>query len=50
MLFRILATLRTDIQLFADVDELRWSGPTEQFAALGTRFDTAVTERRKSRG
>ncbi len=27
VLFRHLATLRTDIALFADVDELRWNGP-----------------------
>jgi 5'-3' exonuclease len=27
MLFRTLATLRTDIALFDDVDELSWSGP-----------------------
>lgn len=45
LLFRTLATLRTDIALFDDVDELRWSGPTEAFAAFGARFDSAVTER-----
>ena len=28
MLFRTLATLRTDIALFDDVDQLRWNGPT----------------------
>jgi 5'-3' exonuclease len=27
LLFRTLATLRTDIALFTDVDELRWNGP-----------------------
>ena len=42
-LFRDLATLRTDIPLFGSVDELRWSGPTPAFAALGARFDAAVT-------
>ncbi|HUQ73255.1 MAG TPA: 5'-3' exonuclease H3TH domain-containing protein [Burkholderiales bacterium] len=31
LLFKQLATLRTDARLFADVDELRWQGPTEQF-------------------
>ena len=46
MLFRTLATLRTDIPLFDDVDELRWSGPTPAFAALAERFDAAVTEAR----
>jgi 5'-3' exonuclease len=44
LLFRTLATLRTDIPLFADVDDLRWNGPTPVFAALGARFDAAVTE------
>jgi 5'-3' exonuclease len=44
LLFRALATLRTDIQLFDDVDELQWRGPTDSFAALGARFDGAVTE------
>lgn len=32
MLFKRLATLRTDAALFADVDELRWRGPTPEFA------------------
>ena len=41
MLFRTLATLRTDIPLFDDVDELRWSGPTPEFAAFAARFDSA---------
>jgi 5'-3' exonuclease len=33
LLFKDLATLRTDAHLFRDVDELRWRGPTESFAA-----------------
>jgi 5'-3' exonuclease len=49
LLFRTLATLRTDIELFTNVDQLQWNGPTEGFAALGTRFDAAVTESRRSR-
>jgi 5'-3' exonuclease len=32
LLFKDLATLRTDAELFADVDELEWRGPTEAFA------------------
>ena len=32
LLFKKLATLRTDAKLFADVDELRWRGPTDSFA------------------
>ena len=31
-LFRDLATLRTDAEVFASVEELRWAGPTPQFA------------------
>ncbi len=44
LLFRTLATLRTDIPLFEDVDQLRWSGPTAAFPALAARLDAAVTE------
>jgi 5'-3' exonuclease len=40
-LFRDLATLRSDLPLFASVDELRWSGPTPRFASLAARFDDA---------
>jgi 5'-3' exonuclease len=32
LLFKKLATLRTDAPLFAEVDELRWRGPTDSFA------------------
>ena len=49
LLFRTLATLRTDIALFDDVDQLRWNGPTESFTSLAARLDGAVTESRKSR-
>jgi 5'-3' exonuclease len=41
-LFRDLATLRTDISLFDAVDELKWSGPTPEFAEIGARLDAAV--------
>ncbi len=34
LLFKNLATLRVDAKLFDDVDELRWRGPTEEFAAF----------------
>ncbi|HYP13819.1 MAG TPA: 5'-3' exonuclease H3TH domain-containing protein [Bryobacteraceae bacterium] len=44
LLFRTLATLRTDIELFEDVDTLKWNGPTEAFAALAARLDAAVTQ------
>jgi 5'-3' exonuclease len=45
MLFRTLATLRTDIRLFTDVDELRWDGPTAAFDVLAARLDGAATKR-----
>jgi 5'-3' exonuclease len=41
LLFRDLATLRTDLPLFQAVDELRWSGPTPAFAPLAARLDRA---------
>jgi 5'-3' exonuclease len=34
LLFRDLATLRTDAPVFDRVDELRWNGPTSKFASL----------------
>ena len=39
MLFRDLATLRSDIALFESVDELEWRGPTPEFARLAARLD-----------
>lgn len=40
LLFKKLATLRTDAPLFADVDELAWQGPTDAFAAWAAKLDT----------
>ena len=45
-LFRDLATLRTDLPLFADVDELLWKGPTAAFRAMGDRLDKARVEKK----
>ena len=39
LLFKKLATLRTDARLFADVDELRWRGPTRRFPACCAQLD-----------
>jgi 5'-3' exonuclease len=39
MLFKDLATLRVDRSLLADVDELRWTGPTPLFAEVCGRID-----------
>ena len=47
VLFRTLATLRTDIALFKDVEELRWIGPTPAFDELASRLDRARTESRR---
>jgi 5'-3' exonuclease len=38
-LFRTLARLRIDIPLFDDVDQLRWTGPRPEFAALAAKMD-----------
>ena len=39
LLFRTLATLRTDLPLFDNVDELKWTGPTPAFAALAGQLE-----------
>jgi len=41
LLFKKLATLRTDAPLFRDVDELRWRGPTDAFAAWAEQLGDA---------
>jgi 5'-3' exonuclease len=42
-LFRDLATLRTDIPLFSNVDDLKWNGPTPAFAAIAAQLDAAAS-------
>jgi 5'-3' exonuclease len=44
VLFRKLATLRTDIKLFEDLDQLRWTGATPVFDELAARLDGARME------
>jgi 5'-3' exonuclease len=39
LLFKRLATLRSDAPLFRDVDDLRWRGPTDAFASCAKRID-----------
>ncbi|HTS24195.1 MAG TPA: 5'-3' exonuclease H3TH domain-containing protein [Casimicrobiaceae bacterium] len=39
LLFKKLATLRTDARLFRDVEALRWRGPTPDFQAWAQRMD-----------
>jgi 5'-3' exonuclease len=45
LLFKDLATLRSDAELFGDVDHLRWHGPTAAFAERAARLgdDRLVT-------
>src|SRR5256714_14586492 len=38
LLFKHLATLRTDVPLFRDVTELEWRGPTDAFTACAQRL------------
>ena len=40
-LFRDIATLRTDLPLFATVDDLLWKGPTTAFPSIADRLDKA---------
>ena len=48
LLFKDLATLRTDAPLFTDVDEIRWRGPTSDFPALAERLGSPrLAERSK---
>ena len=49
VLFRTLATLRTDIDLFQDVEQLHWNGPTPAFEAMAARLDAARTEKRQGK-
>jgi 5'-3' exonuclease len=44
LLFRVLATLRTDVPVFDSVDQLEWKGPTAEFAPLAARLDSSVTK------
>lgn len=39
LLFKTLATLRTDAPLFTDPEALRWDGPTQDFAGCAERLD-----------
>jgi 5'-3' exonuclease len=46
LLFKDLATLRSDARLFDDVDELRWRGPKETFASVAAQVgDAKLLER-----
>ena len=38
LLFKDIATLRSSAAVLKDVDELRWRGPTPEFAACAERL------------
>ena len=41
LLFKNLATLRTDAPLFGDVDQLRWRGATDSFGKMAAKIGAA---------
>jgi 5'-3' exonuclease len=44
--FKELATLKADLPLFANVDELQWRGPSDRFSAVATKVaDARLLER-----
>jgi 5'-3' exonuclease len=46
LLFKTLATLRDDAPLFADVEQIRWQGPTERFGTVAEKIgDTRLVSR-----
>ena len=44
LLFRDLATLRTDLPVFKSVDQLKWRGATAGFPALAARLDASLNK------
>ncbi|HEX2834260.1 MAG TPA: 5'-3' exonuclease H3TH domain-containing protein [Thermoanaerobaculia bacterium] len=48
LLFKTLATLRSDAPLFEDIDELRWSGTTEYFERFAELIDPRLIQRLRS--
>jgi len=49
LLFKRLATLRTDAPLFKDVEELRWRGPQPEFQAVAEKLGDARLAARVSK-
>jgi len=47
LLFRKLATLRTDIPLFKDVEQLRWNGHRPEFEEIKAALAGAKVQRAK---
>ncbi len=48
LLFKKLATLRTDAPLFKDVEALKWCGPSKLFPALAKKMDEKLEARATS--
>jgi hypothetical protein len=46
-LFRDIATLRTDLPLFATVDDLLWKGPSAAFPPMADRLDKAKFSKKR---
>ena len=49
LLFRDLATLRTDAAVFTDVDELRWKGPAPEFETVCREMNAPYLSERADR-
>jgi 5'-3' exonuclease len=49
LLFKTLATLRTDAPLFGDVDALKWNGPTDRFVTYMEKIGETRTIPRAER-
>jgi 5'-3' exonuclease len=49
LLFRLLATLRTDAPIGVDVDGLRWVGPRPEFTGWATRLGAPALHERAAR-
>lgn len=45
LLFKDLATLRTNAPLFKKVDELQWRGPTPEFASMAEKIEPKLAAR-----
>jgi 5'-3' exonuclease len=45
LLFKDLATLRTNAPLFSDVEQLRWTGPAAAFASMAGTIDARLAAR-----
>jgi len=46
LLFRMLATVRTDVHVFENVDDLRWQGPRKEFEEQCKRLNAPALLRR----